>query len=180
MNTKYVLEENRITPIEESVFFEDLDERLVGYRECYVDIAPPIPEHEPRRRRYEAFIETPGLTEVLQITPKHREIMQLIRYCVDHISFWTFEGAPIVMTEPYMRVLSDFEFEGISAVQVPERIAPYSGLGRDYLQPRPRTRSFLACRAIHTKRLEKLLKFLEAAAEELPEYGYDEVDRARQ
>lgn len=40
MNTENVLEENSITPIEESVFFEDLEEGLVGYRECYVDIAP--------------------------------------------------------------------------------------------------------------------------------------------
>jgi len=144
----------------------------MSYRDCYV--YPPSERHKckARERRLTAFESVPGLIEVLDIdSPKHQSIRRSIKGHLDHTSFWEFLGTPIVLNEPYYGQLSDYQTQGLAAVELPDEIAPYCGFWGATPGPRPGTKSFLITNAVSERKLQKLLQILKEIATHMPPWN---------
>jgi hypothetical protein len=145
-----------------------------SYRDRFVNLPPKLPEHYARDRRLTEFEKAGNLTEVLHVSPRHTAIRHLIQGHVDHISYWVFEGTPIVMNEPYQGQLSDYQTDGLAAIELPHEIAPYCGRVINWDssdRAKPNTKTFLICKAVSAKKLQKLLERLSQAAANMPRWN---------
>jgi len=87
------------------------------------------------------------------------------------MSNWIFEGTPIVMNEPYHGQLSAYQTQGLAAVELPDEIAPYCGFWDLTPGAKPKTKTFLICKAVSAKKLQKLLERLSQAAANMPRWN---------
>jgi hypothetical protein len=75
------------------------------------------------------------------------------------------------MNEPYQGQLSDYQTDGLAAVELPHEIAPYCGVWDPAPGALPRTRTFLICNAVSEKKLLRLLDLLKQAAASMPRWN---------
>lgn len=156
----------------EAILMALSSDSLASYRERYTDLNPKLPEHIARERRLEAFRKSGNLTEVLELTQRHKQILHhLPRRCRDHYTCWVYDGCPLILTEPYHRTLADFSDAKLAVVEIPEAISPYGGFWNPEPNARPKTHSFLLTSPVYAKKLKRLHDALIDAANTMPPWN---------